>query len=267
MEQDGESFLHQRFISSRLIHIIEPTHSLVYRTFWARLNSACANGGRLETSDRAFKVTQENPFSFLLTVNGEDILKIVFKEQEVLMESDEACSGKKMIGRVVSEQTERYPMMQIQDLYKFVYQGVMGSGHAVSSVAAAEKWLGDELLSMGECQAGEEVVERLSSDILRVNLRPFAASGGDTGVLLDAFIRTGREYSGNADDLIRVWKIAADVQNLFSLSEMDSYFSRQEEAGFPAVHHSQVYLEFYRPAYRVVAENIFRVTGYTFQCD
>lgn len=172
-----------------------------------------------------------------------------------------------MIGRVVSEQTERYPMMQIQDLYKLVYQGVMGSGHAVGSVAAAEKWLSDELLSMGECLPGEKAVERLSVDIVRVNLRPFVATGGDAAALLDGFIRTGREYSGYAADLIRVWEAVAKVQSLFTLSQMVSYFSKQEEAGFPAVHHSQVYREFYRPAYRVVAENIFQVTGNTFQCD
>ena len=33
-------------------------------------------------SERVFRVTQKNLTSFLLTANGEDILKIVFKEQE-----------------------------------------------------------------------------------------------------------------------------------------------------------------------------------------
>ena len=82
LEQDAESFLHQKFLSAKLIHIIEPTHSLVYKTFWERLHSACNNGGKLEISNRAFKVTQESLTSFLLTANDEDVLKIVFNEQE-----------------------------------------------------------------------------------------------------------------------------------------------------------------------------------------
>ena len=40
LEQEGESFLHQFFTSTKLIHIIEPTHSLVYKTFWEKLHSA-----------------------------------------------------------------------------------------------------------------------------------------------------------------------------------------------------------------------------------
>lgn len=157
---------------------------------------------------------------------------------------------------IVSKQIERYPGMRIQDLYKLIYQGVMGSSHAVASVADAEKWLSDELLSMGECRDDEVIVERLSADIVRVNLRPFIASGGDTDALLDGFIRTGREYSGSTDGLIRVWKTVAGIQNLFSFSEMNDFIDRQEVSGFPAVHHSKVYRELYRPAYRVVAENI-----------
>lgn len=82
LEQDGESFLHQKFISSKLIHIIEPTHSMVYKTFWNRLNSACRNDCQLEISNQVFQVTQENQFSYLLTANGEDVLKIKFKEEK-----------------------------------------------------------------------------------------------------------------------------------------------------------------------------------------
>ena len=161
-----------------------------------------------------------------------------------------------LVGNIVSEQIELYPGMRIQDIYKFVYQGILGSSHAVNSAAGAEKWLSDELLSMGECRAGEKTVEKLSSDIVRVNLRPFVVSGGNTVALLDGFIRTGREYKGCTDDLLWVWKIVAGIQNLFSLSDMDLFITRQEKAGFPAIHHSPVYRELYRPVYRVVAEKI-----------
>ncbi|MCD4706426.1 MAG: hypothetical protein K8S62_01660 [Candidatus Sabulitectum sp.] len=86
LEQDGESFLHQKFISNKLIHIIEPTHSMVYKTFRNRLDSACRNGCQLEISNQVFQVTQENQFSYLLTSNGEDVLKVKFKEEKVSRE-------------------------------------------------------------------------------------------------------------------------------------------------------------------------------------
>jgi len=86
LEQEGESFLHQKFLSTKLIHVIEPSHSLVYETFLRKLNSACEDGGNLKISEQVFQVSRENSYSFQLTVNGEDILKIVFKEPKTSTE-------------------------------------------------------------------------------------------------------------------------------------------------------------------------------------
>ena len=153
---------------------------------------------------------------------------------------------------IIEYHTIEYPHMQLQDLYKLVYQGVMGSSHALTSSSAAEEWLRDELLLMGKSRIGEKLIEKLSSDILRVNLRPYVASGGDTVALLNGFIRTGREYSGSTDDLAQVWNTVTGIQSQFSRSEMGLFIAHQEATGFSAVHHSEVYRELYRPAYRVV---------------
>jgi len=82
LEQEGESFLHQRFISGKLIHIIEPSHSLFYKTFLGRLKSACKNDGDLKLSAQIFQVSSEKPSSFDLTRNGKTILRVVFKEED-----------------------------------------------------------------------------------------------------------------------------------------------------------------------------------------
>ena len=167
---------------------------------------------------------------------------------------------------IIHSHFAEYPHMQLQDLYKLVYQGVMGSSHALTSSSAAEKWLQDELLVMGKSRIGEKLIEKLSSDILRVNLRPYVASGGDTVALLNGFIRTGREYSGSTDSFIPAWNKVAGFQSLFSISEMNLFIAHQEAADFPAVHHSNAYRKLYRPAYRVVAEKNLLLLKCT-QCD
>lgn len=86
LEQEGESFLHQKFLSTKLIHVIEPSNSLVYKTFLRKLNSACEDGGDLKISEQEFQISRKNPSSFQLTVNGKAILKIVFKEQKTSTE-------------------------------------------------------------------------------------------------------------------------------------------------------------------------------------
>ncbi len=82
LEQEGESFLHQKFISSKLIHIIEPSHSLVYKTLLERLDSACRNDGDLRLAEQVIQVSSEKPFSFDLARNGKTILRIVFNEED-----------------------------------------------------------------------------------------------------------------------------------------------------------------------------------------
>ena len=150
-------------------------------------------------------------------------------------------------------QFSEYPQMQIEDLYKLVYQGVMGSGHAITSYSDADNWLRSELLSIGEIRTAENTVEIISTEIARVNLRPFVASGGDTGALLDAFIRTGNEHKGSVELLLLEFRRTAGIQNQFSPAEIAAFIADQRERDFGSVHHSVIYRKLYRPAYRVVS--------------
>jgi hypothetical protein len=151
---------------------------------------------------------------------------------------------------LIESQLSRYPGMQIMDLYKFIYQGVMGSGHAVESAEAALKWLRNELLEVGTCLPGEITVEDLPpfGEIVKVNLRPYILCGGDPDVLLDAFIR------GSTGDILKYWEIAACSETQFSIGAMNSFIEMQKDIGFPLIHHSMIYRELYRPAYRIVCK-------------
>jgi hypothetical protein len=95
-----------------------------------------------------------------------------------------------------------------------------------------------------------------STQIVRVNLRPYIHSGGDPASLLEAFIKTANEFRGDPKDLRRYWfhakQMVADGILAFEMSTMEAFFLRVEEEHFPAVHHSSLYEEVYHPAYRVV---------------
>lgn len=159
---------------------------------------------------------------------------------------------------ILEDQLSRYPQMQIQDLYKLIHQGSLGSEHAVRDVGAARSWLEEEVSSL---QGGpeEHVVDRISHQgkIVRVNLRPYIQAGKDTDSLLDAFVRTANEHQGSTELLNRNWtyarRMASEGKLPFNIEEMDDYLAGMEKQGFPPVHHSSVYEEAYRPAYRVVA--------------
>jgi len=90
-----------------------------------------------------------------------------------------------------------------------------------------------------------------------VHLRPFQKAAKDLQELLHAFIRTANEWHGSVETLKEFYAQAVELAQAGSLpvrsEEIREFFSKSEEQGFPAVHHSDIYQCLYRPAYRVVA--------------
>jgi hypothetical protein len=146
----------------------------------------------------------------------------------------------------------QYPAMQIQDIYKLLHQAAFGSAHAIPDVERARKWLEKESAEVG-AGAEELAIERISPDgeIVRVHLRPFLAQGGDTEMLLSAFLRTAHAFVGSKENFERYWKTALSLGK-FPQQKMDNFIAPLREQEYPAVHHSTTYREEYRPAYRVV---------------
>jgi hypothetical protein len=159
---------------------------------------------------------------------------------------------------ILADHYGRFPLMELEDLYKLVHQAAMGSEHAVSDTAAARAWLDRETENLGQGPPDPEI-DPLAPDssIVRVHLRPYLMGGGNPEELLSAFLETANLFAGSETRLRRYWGFAADMaiagELPFDADEMAAYFARLDSSGFPAVHHSASYEEAYRPAYRVVA--------------
>ena len=160
---------------------------------------------------------------------------------------------------ILAAQYRRYPCLLIVDVYKLLHQASMGSEHAVSDEAGVRVWLERELATMG---AGPEepLIDNISpsGEIARVHLRPYLEAGHDPEKLLEAFLRTAREYRGSAERLLRYGEVVEQKAFAgllpFQPDQVGEFMRRMKQEGFPAVHHSQTYERLYQPAYRVVAQ-------------
>jgi hypothetical protein len=158
---------------------------------------------------------------------------------------------------IILAHLSRYPLMEIQDLYKLAYQAALGAEHATANLDTNHNYLMQELSGLVEGPA-EPPVDPISPDerILRVHLRPFIQVGGNPIKLSQAFWNSSRAYHGTADLLRLFWLEAQHLAEAgeipLALSEMEQYFSDRQVAGFKPVHHSMAYREAYKPAYRVV---------------
>jgi hypothetical protein len=157
-----------------------------------------------------------------------------------------------MFESILQSHFNRYPEMQIQDIYKLIHQAALGSEHTVANRHEASTRLEHEIMNMGDEDA-EPTIDPISEDrqIVRVHLRPFLVQNGDLETLLTAFIRTANEYRGDEQTLKKYWDIAS-CSGIFPRAAMEDFI--QSMQGYPAVHHSAIYTQRYRPAYRVILQ-------------
>lgn len=159
--------------------------------------------------------------------------------------------------KVVLAQLQRYPALQIEDLYKLVYQAALGNEHLMTDSAMVHDYLINELASL-DTSSLEPLWEEISPDgeVVRLNLRPFKARQGDQRALFHAMRQTARNFEKSPERLEQYWRdleqMAKSGTLAFETATMQSFFQEMRETGFPAVHHSPVYQEKYAPAYRVI---------------
>lgn len=187
-----------------------------------------------------------------------------------MLGSDRKWRSREALTALVHGHLLRYPAAEPRDIYKLLYQGVLGPEHAISSEDEFAAQLRAELAAATP-DDNEPLWEPLRPDGLlgRLNLRPFKARGGDPDRLLEACLRTACMRWGTPEDLKRAW----DTFNM--LARQGAWpsipFSRVEVLtrylilhGYPPMHHTSLYRRSYAPAYRVIAARwtgMLRVLG------
>jgi hypothetical protein len=162
------------------------------------------------------------------------------------------------LSRILTNHLARTPAMQVQDIYKLLYQAALGSEHAAQDEVLARKWLELELLEMGD-GPDEPLPDPISPDgqVARIHLRSYIRAGKEPQALLTAFVRTAQEWRGSVETLRGYGKNTAQYAETekwpLHRAEIETFFAKMEVMEFPAVHHSAIYADFYHPAYRVVA--------------
>jgi len=153
----------------------------------------------------------------------------------------------------------RYRLMQPGDVYKLLYQGILGSEHLIASPEEFAARLQQEYdaVSAKDVEPLWEAVRR-DGALGRLNLRPFKAQSGSLEMLTRACLETAEQVWGAPQDLRDAWITFVALcrsghWTVFSLPQVLGLAARLEEQDYPPVHHSPRFTEAYRPAYRLVA--------------
>jgi hypothetical protein len=151
------------------------------------------------------------------------------------------------------------PEMRIEDAYKWLFQATLGGEHAVQDDAGPRAWLEAEWKRLGPWDGVEPRFVRLTPDssLIRVNLRPYKATGGDCEMLLAVFVASARRFRADKARFLTTWRelgtrLAKNPVGALSSKEWKRLDRECGALGYPAVHHSSSYEAARRPAYRVV---------------
>ncbi len=160
--------------------------------------------------------------------------------------------------QIIQKQVHRYPKLQVQDLYKLLFQAACGGEHLLSETSEARDFLFAEWQTLSVPFENEPLVESIDpkNQIIRVNLRPFKEKGGRPEQIFILFQRSAETVSRDTGMLKTYWtalgEMVLDVELSFRIDNIQTFWETMTAEGFPPVHHSKIYRQAYQPHYRVL---------------
>ena len=164
------------------------------------------------------------------------------------MSNNETCA-------LLIKHFQKYPLMQIQDIFKFLHQSSFGCEHLVSSEEKAVEYIKEEYSSIDT--SASAVIEKLDGEYSRVHLSCIG-QGLSAELLGKYFCLSARIEPDGEEKLKQKLQIAEALieEGLlpFSLENFRNEVSDWEKRGFSAVRHSEAFRKSYKPAYRVISD-------------
>ena len=158
------------------------------------------------------------------------------------------------LGVCLAEHRRRCPLGTEEDIVKFVFQGLLGAGHLVSSERSARDGLKCELEGLA-ADADEPLYEPLSSRFCRINLRAALAQGIWAEEIAVRLCRSA-EHEDSLFTRQDVYDCCMAVPDVDPEKMRKAAEKVPDESWLPA--HSEAYRAAYRPAYRVLLKEYLK---------
>lgn len=143
-------------------------------------------------------------------------------------------------------QKKRYPLMNEEDIVKFVFQGMLGVGHLINSEQDAKDRLSAEMATL-DPDEDEPLIEKISSDWVRLNLRPAKAKGMTVDDIAWYLVRSA-EWGALSFTRQNVYNFCVKLDGSEQMKTAAAKVL--DEHWLPR--HSEQYRAAYHPAYRVL---------------
>ena len=149
---------------------------------------------------------------------------------------------------------QSYPQLQMQDIFKFIHQSAFGCEHMVSSLESATDYIQKEYETAD--LSDTPLVVPLDGAYSRVYLT-YLDNGLSAQTLGKLFYLSAKAETNGKADAENKLSVAAELVRQgklpFSAKAFEDAAKKWKADGYPAVHHSDIFRNTYKPAYRVIA--------------
>jgi hypothetical protein len=166
--------------------------------------------------------------------------------------------------RLVRDHGRWHRNLGIRDVYKLLFQGVLGVAHLLEDRAKAWQWLVEEFEGLDLDQSvSEPLLERISVDgsVVRVKLRPFKRAGLCLESLFEVMVISAERIKADKDRFVALWKrfiaLVKERRLDFDHEALMRFDAKVKGMDYPPVHHSRAYAKVNKPAYRVVHKKAY----------
>ena len=149
---------------------------------------------------------------------------------------------------------KNYPDLQIQDIFKFLYQSVFGPEHFIDSKDAAINNIVNEYIASNS----HDLIDGLDGEYCRIPLS-YINKGLSAKTLGTIFFLSSKHNEDGLLILPNKLKVAKELVDEgllpYTKEEFEKETANWAKQGYPALHHSAVFREKYKPSYRVIAND------------
>lgn len=161
---------------------------------------------------------------------------------------------RELLEQRLREHLSEKPSLKARDILKFIHQSAFGCEHVLTDEASALEGILRESEDLGAVES--QTVERLAGEYARVPLCVLK-EGLKPETLARLLVLSATEEQDARSAAEELLAVAARLVREGVCPCSESAFLRQADAwraaGYPALHHSEVYRAAYRPHYRVLS--------------
>ena len=140
---------------------------------------------------------------------------------------------------------KKYPLMQLEDKIKLIFQGVIGPNHLNCNKEMIVKRLNAEYESMKDICYNYDLIEDISDKYVRVYLKPYYECFNDFDLLGELFVLSLKEDKDYSLFIDKIKSLINDENKDFIENYLRSNYM---------ISHSDIYKENYFPHYLVISK-------------